>query len=154
MSKASDVRDAVLAAIDEELPDETVEAFIVPSFTREELASGPRVIVRVGGREFAIDQGVDETSVLIEVGVVGLAPKREDHSVEYRTEMLAVIDTFDHLMESVIALFINGGALSRAPMSNHWLNGASQIIQLDAQKFYADGIWLSVIQLTYRDSED
>lgn len=154
MSRASDVRDDVQASIAAELPTATVEAFIVPNFTREELVAGPRIIVRNGGRELAIDQGVDARDVIVEVGVVGVVPSRADVDEEYRVEELAAADVFDDLMESVIDLFIRDGALNQIGMAEHRLTTLETAVQLDAQKYYTEGIWLSVIRLTYRDSED
>ena len=159
MSRASNVRDAVLAAIQTELPSETAETFVVPNYTNEELQSGARIIVRNGGRQIAIGQGVDTRDVLVEVGVVGVVgPKQGGSGTEYKTEELTKADQFDALMESVIALWTKDddgdGPLRRCGMAGHSFESMEQVIQMDAEKLYSEGIWLSVIQLTYRDSED
>ena len=154
MSKASEVRDAVKAALATELPLQTVETFVIPNYTREELDDGARVIVRNGGRDIRLGQGIDETDVIVEVGVVGICPQKSNEVTTYTAEELDAVDSHDGIMESVIELFMHNGNLSRCPMANHWLTSITQVIQFDPQKLYADGIWLSVIQLTYRDSED
>ncbi|QDT07796.1 hypothetical protein K227x_62240 [Rubripirellula lacrimiformis] len=155
MSRASDVRDAVAEAIKERLTDQTVETFLVPHYTREELDSGPRIIVRFGARELRVDQGPDERDIEIEVGTVGVTPERKDHEESvYRAAQVAACDGFDGLMESVIALWTPNGPLSRCGMAEHAFDSIDQAINFDATKLYNEGIWLSMIQLTYRDSQD
>tara|TARA_A100001391_G_scaffold202440_1_gene192071 strand:- start:393 stop:887 length:495 start_codon:yes stop_codon:yes gene_type:complete len=163
MSRASDVRDAVIAAIAENLTGQTVEAFIVPSYTREELTDGPRVAVRYGARELAVDMGPDERRTIIEVGVIGVTPVNETHDATngeavndaaYRAAQIAACDGFDGLMEQVIELWTPNGVLSRAAMADHRFVSITQVIQFDATKLYTDGIWLSMISLEYQDCSD
>lgn len=155
MSRASDVRDAVITALTERLPSETVEAFIVPSYTREELADGPRIAVRYGNREMVVDQGPDERDITIEIGVVGVTPPNEQASDEaYRAAQVVACDAFDGLMESVIALWTPNGVLSRCGMAEHRFTGITQAIQFDPDSLYKNGIWLSMVALTYQDTVD
>lgn len=155
MSRASEVRDAVLEAIQEHLTDQTVEAFLVPNYDDEELMEGPRIVVRFGAREIQIDQGPDERDIQIEIGVVGVTPKRETRSKEeYRAAQVAACDTFDGLMESVIALWTPNGPLRHYGMADHRFVSIEQAVNFDAAKLYNDGVWLSIIQLTYQDTFD
>lgn len=158
MSKASDVRDAVLDALQTQLTGQTVEAFVVPNYTNEELQSGPRVIVRNGGRNVSVGQGVDTQEVFVEVGVVGVVGPKASASTTYKAEELAKADEYDLLMESIIDLWRESdsetGPLRRVGMANHSFEAINQAIQVDAAKLYDESVWLSMIRLTYRDSED
>lgn len=155
MSRASDVRDAVKDAIVSALPSNTVEVFLVPQYTREELTSGPRIAVRFGARELRVEQGPDERDVIIEVGVIGITPERSNKSEsDYRAAQVAACDTFDTLMESVIALWTPNGSLSQTGMANHRFVGIEQTINFDPQKLYSEGVWLSMVRLTYQDTVD
>ena len=145
----------MLEAIKEHLPGKTVERFLVPNYSREELTSGPRIAVRFGARELRIDQGPDERDIEIEVGVVGVTPPRENISeADYRAAQVAACDAFDGLMESVIALWTPNGPLSRCGMADHRFVAIDQVLNFNAQKLYDESIWLSIIQLTYQDTFD
>ena len=152
MSRASDVRDAIVTAIAAQLPGETVEAFSVPHYTKEQLVSGPRIAVRCSGRNLQISQGPDQRAVLIDVCVIGAAP--EQSTASFRVDELGKVDEFDELMESVIALWTPAGTLGRSGMAYHSFEQIEQVIQVDQEKLYTDGIYISVIRLTYHDSED
>jgi hypothetical protein len=155
MSRASDVRDALAAALRLQDLGATVDVFLIPAYDREELIDSPRVVVRVGGRELTIDQGADTRNIVIEVGVVGVTPLREELDTdEYREAQIAKCDEFDELMEQVIGLFTPDGPLRSEPMAGHQFFDLTQAIQFDPQKLYSENTWLSLIRLTYTDSID
>ena len=157
MSRASDLRDAVITELNTRLTGQTVEACIVPHYEREELTSGPKIPVRIAERELEIDMGPDTRNIIIEIGVVGVTPaKTGSVSSNYRTQEVAACDVFDDLMEEIIALWSPNGVLSKrtAGLAGHRFIGIEQPIMLDAQRLYSDGIWLSLIRLTYQDTTD
>ena len=157
MSRASDLRDAVLTELNTRLTGQTVEAFIVPHYTREELTSGPKIAVRIAERELEIDMGPDTRNIIIEIGVVGVTPALTGSvSSAHRSQEVAACDVFDDLMEEIIALWSPNGVLSKrtAGLSGHRFIGIEQPIMFDPQKLYSDGIWLSLIRLTYQDTTD
>ncbi len=157
MSRASDLRDAVITELNTRLSGQTIEAFVVPHYTREELVSGPRIAVRLAEREVEIDQGPDARNVVIEVGVVGVTPSLTGAvSSAHRSQEVAACDVFDGLMESIIALWSPNGVLSKrtAGLASHRFISIEQPVMFDAQKLYSDGIWLSLIRLTYQDTTD
>jgi len=157
VSRASDLRDAVITEIDTRIAGQTVEAFIVPHYTREELAAGPKIAVRVAERETEVDQGPENRLVIIEVGVVGVTPALTgDVTSAHRAQEVAACDVFDGLMESIIALWSPAGPLASrtAGLAQHRFVGIEQPILFDPQKLYSDGLWLSLIRLTYFDSVD
>jgi hypothetical protein len=135
-----------------ELPGETVEAFYVPNYTREQLESGPRIVVRNAGRTLTHRQGPDAREVQIQVGVIGVVP--EQSSTTYRTDELSQLDEYDELIEQIIGLWTPEGPLTRAGMAEHSFESIEQVTAFDAQKLYGEGVFLSILQLTYRDSED
>jgi hypothetical protein len=157
VSRASDLRDAVITELDTRLTGQTVEAFIVPHYTREELTSGPKIAVRIAERELEIDMGPDTRNIIIEIGVVGVTPALTGSvSSAHRSQEVAACDVFDGLMEEIIALWSPNGVLSKrtAGLSGHRFIGIEQPIMFDPQKLYSDGIWLSLIRLTYQDTTD
>ncbi len=114
MSRASDLRDAVITELDTRLTGQTVEAFIVPHYTREELTSGPKIAVRIAERELEIDMGPDTRNMIIEIGVVGVTPALTGSvSSAHRSQEVAACDVFDDLMEEIIALWSPNGVLSK-----------------------------------------
>ncbi len=153
MSKASDLRDAVVAEIETDFPSYTVESFVWPNWTREELLAGPRVAVRIGGRQVQLGHGIDQTDVTIEVGVVGVMPEGVAETA-YSTAARDKCDEFDGIVESLIGLWINGGRLSRSDVGDHYPVAIEQAIQFDPEQLYQKGVYLSMFQITYRDSED
>ncbi|GAA4465420.1 hypothetical protein [Novipirellula rosea] len=155
MSRASDVRDAVIAAIKEQMPTETVEAFVLPRFTKEELVeSGPRIAVRFARRDLRVDQGPDERDVVIHVGVVDVMPPNQGTGSSYRVEEVAAFDAVDALMEQVIALWTPNGPLSRCYMAEHWFVSITQPFVLDEKELKDNNNFVLLVQLTYRDSID
>ncbi len=155
MSRASDLRDQVITELNTRLAGQTVEAFIVPHYTREELTAGPKIAVRVAERELEVDQGPDSRNIVIEIGVVGVTPALSGSvSSAHRSQEVAACDVFDDLMEDILELWTPNGVLSKTGLSDHRFIGIEQPIMFDPQKLYSDGIWLSLIRLTYQDTID
>jgi hypothetical protein len=155
MSRASDVRDAIALDLQSQFEGETVEKFMIPDFTREELALQRRIGVRVGSRAIEIDQGVDERQVVIEVAVIGVvAEKSGTTDAAYRSQTMAACDAFDSLMESIIAKWTPDGMFRHKAMADHRFVSLEQAVQFDVQKLYSEGLWLSLIRLTYQDCLD
>jgi hypothetical protein len=155
MSRQSLVRDAVVAELKTRISGYPIESFIVPHYRREDLEAGPRICVRSGARELRVDQGPDGRDVMIEVGVIGITKERKEIDEEsYRNAIVADADLFDGVMETLIALWTPNGPLSRVGLAEHRFVGIDQAINFDAAKLYNDGIWLSMIQLTYQDTVD
>lgn len=153
MSKASTLRDAVVTELEAEFPSYTVEAFIWPHWTREQLLTGPRVAVRIGGRQVQLGHGIDQTDVTIEVGVVGVMPEGSS-ATGYDELARDKCDEFDGMIEALMALWINGGRLSKSDVGDHYPVAIEQVIQFDPEQLYQKGVYLSMFQITYRDSED
>lgn len=155
MSRASDLRDGIVTELSTRLSGQTVEAFVVPNYEREDLVVGPRIVVRFGGREIQVDQGPDSRLITIEVGVIGVTPQKSTSTLTtYRQEELAACDTFDTLMESVIALWTPAGELGQKGIAEHRFVRLEQVMQFDVEKLYNDGVWLSLIRLIYEDTVD
>lgn len=155
MSRSSAVRDAIVADLVIQFPDETVETFILPDFTREELAIERRIGVRTGSRSILIDQGVDERRVTIEVAVLGVVPEKTGTTdAAYRSQVTTACDGFDLLMESIIAKWTPDGVFRYAAMADHRFVSLQQTVQFDVSKLYSEGFWLSLIELTYQDCLD
>lgn len=155
MSRASDLRDAVITELDSRLTGQTVESFIVPHYTREELTDGPKIAVRVAERELEIDQGPDTRNIIIEIIVVGVTPALTGSvSSAHRSQEVAACDGFDDLMEDILELWTPNGALAKSGLSDHRFVGIAQPIMFDPQQLYSDGKWLSLIRLTYQDTTD
>jgi len=145
----------VITELDTRLTGQTVEAFIVPHYTREELTGGPKIAVRVAEREIEVDQGPDNRQVIIEVGVVGVTPALSGSVTSaHRSQEVAACDGFDDLMEDILELWTPNGALAKKGLSDHRFVSIEQPIMFDPQKLYSDGIWLSLIRLTYQDTTD
>ena len=146
----------MITALQAELPAETIEAFITPAFTREELEDGRRIAVRFGDRVLDIDE-MDADSVQIEVGVIGLMPPKASGST-YRVQEVAACDALDGLLDDVLALWQKSddgeGALRRQAMAFYRFVQLEQTLNYNPEKLYSDGVWLSMIQLTYQDTRD
>lgn len=154
MARSGEVRDAVVAELKKAFPDETVESFVVPNHTREELEKGRRVLVRFATRNIELEQGPDSREVVLNIGVTGIGPSRTASGVDYRTEEVIAVDKLEGLMESIIELWLVDGPLARCPMAEHSFTDIDQTFQFDADRFYNHGIYLTMIQVTYRDSRD
>ena len=155
MSRASDVRDAIATDLQTQFPSEVVEKFMIADFTREELSLQRRIGVRTGSRTIEIDQGVDERRVVIEVAVIGVVPEKTGSTdAAYRSQTMAACDAFDLLMESIIAKWTPDGMFRHKAMADHRFVLLEQSVQFDVQKLYSEGLWLSLIRLTYQDCLD
>ena len=151
MSKASDVRDELVTELSGHFPSRAVDPFILPRYERKELTDGARIAVRNGGREIRLDQGPDQIDVIIEIAVVGITPENSGQTDEqYRTDEIAACDGFDELIQ----LWMNNGPLAYAGIAGHSLQNIEQAVQFDAERLHREGVYLSMIRLTYRDSED
>ena len=154
MSRASDLRDGIVTELTTDFGGSySIEAFITPRWTREELASGPRVGVRIGGRELTLGHGADQTDVTIQVGVVGITPDGASATEGYKKLELDAVDAYDALLESIVALWMNRGRLMGKGVAEHYPVSITQAIQFDAQQLER-GVYLTLIEITYRDSED
>lgn len=158
MSRATELRDEIAAEIDARLGGGTpVDVVLYPDYKREELDAGPRVIVRRGLRSVEIDQGPDIRQVVIEVGVVGLLKASEGESptvTTRRAQELAESDSFDDLLESIIAFWSPNGPLQSCGIAEHQFVSLDEVQSLDTRKLYESGVHLSLIALTYEDSAD
>lgn len=155
MSRRSDLRDAVVVALQERLPDENIESFIVNDYTQDDLEEGPRIVVRVGTRKLSSDQGPDDQRVLIEIGVIGATKERgTSEPSDHRKDLVKDCDSFDDLMDSVVSQWVPNGPLSQKGLAEHSFQMISQPFDFDPKKIRNEGIWLSMIQLTYLDSVD
>jgi hypothetical protein len=156
VSRASNVRDEIVTELKTRITGYVVDTFIRPHYKREEFELGPRIGVRIGGRDLEVDQGPDRRNVLIEIGVIGYVPLRDtDSEADYRAAEVESCDVFDALMEQIIALWTPNGVLaSDYGIANHRFVQIAQVMQFDPQKLYTDGLWLSMIRLTYEDTFD
>ena len=154
MSRASVLREAVKAELETDFGGTyTVDSFIVPRWDREDLVDLPRIAVRVGGRELRFNQGPDEKDIAVQVGVVGLTPDGADATAGFAALELARIDVYDGLLEEIIDLWMNNGRLASIGVGDHYPVNISQPIQFDPQQL-EKGVYLTMIEITYRDSED
>lgn len=153
MSRASDLRDAIVSELQTLLGEsQPVDAFILPRYEREDLRSGPRVAVRVGARLPETGQANNQTSVVIQVGVVGIGPDATTLSSgqTYAAAELAKIDQYDTLMEQLIGYW-QGGAMDGG-IAEHHPREISQTFLFDSEKLQNEMIYLSLFEITYRDS--
>lgn len=158
MSRASDLRDAVHDELATRL-DRTVDAVLVPGYSRKELDSfdGPRVWVRRGRRRVSVGQGPDTRLVVIEVGLAGLLPEKAEGGetkAGYLAQRLAAADSFDDLLEDVIGLWTPNGPLCECYLAGHSFVSIDEVQVFDAQKLDETGIYIPVLQITYFDSLD
>lgn len=157
MSRASDLRDALIAELEDRFPSETIEAFAIPDYEAEELRGGRRIGVRINRRTLDSNQGPDVRTVQIDVGVFGDLGKKESSSKSaYREQVVEKIDDFDDLVEELIALWTPDGPLCgiQAGLANHRFSTIEQPVVFDDQQLYAMGLYVSMIRLTYIDQED
>ena len=109
--------------------------------------------MRIGSRSLTLGQGVDETDVVIQVGVVGLTPDGATATEGFKKLELDKIDEYDGLLEDIIAVWMNRGRLMGKGVAEHYPVSISQAIQFDPQQL-EKGVYLTMIEITYRDSED
>lgn len=159
MSRASDLRDDIVEQLKLRLSidDERIDAFLVPDFDREELTE-PRIGVRIGEREFMIDQGPEARDVFIEVGVLGLTNQADEGlpatPTSFRAQQVESADALDALMEEIIELWTPHGVLSRPGLADHKFMGITQPAAFDPKQLYDNGVWVAIIRLQYRDTRD
>ena len=156
MSRATKLRDALVAAV-APLVDAPVDAMVIPDWTPEELNAGPRIGVRHVGRELGVVMGPDANTVLISVGVFGLAAVAQGYDVSregYRQKELELADSFDDLWEEVFHLFSPSGPLANQYFADHRLTAASQDQAFDVTHYHENGVWASALDLTYFDTLD
>lgn len=157
MSRASTLRDEIIADLQAvpALSGETITAWYVPRFTREQLASGRRIVVRSAAREIGSNQGPDDISVTIEVGVVGLVSSRTDLAeADAEAAVVTACDALDGLTETLIGLWAPNGSLASQHTSTHRFVSLSQPVFFDVERLNNDGIWLSVLSLVFMDQND
>lgn len=159
MSRASDVRDDILAELKARLTidDSRIDAFLVPDFDREELIE-PRVGLRIGGREVEVDQGPEKKIVTIEIGVLGLTDEADPAAAatpsSFRAQQVASADVLDEIMEEIIALWIPNGPMQRLGMAHHRFVGIEQPTAFDPKQLYDNGVWVSILRVMYQDTLD
>lgn len=158
MSRASDLRDAVRDELATRL-ERTVDAVLVPAYSREELASfdGPRVWVRRGRRRVSAEQGPDTRLVVIEVGLAGLLPEKAEGGetkAGYLAQRLAAADSFDDLLERTLSFWTPCGPLSECYLAEHSFVSIDEVQVFDAKEMDKTGIYIPVLQITYFDSLD
>ncbi|MCD0460063.1 hypothetical protein [Roseiconus lacunae] len=149
MSRASDLRQAIKSELETHFPSHSVDEFLIPRYERSELNDGPRIVVRSGTRGLSLNQGPDEVTNSVEVGVVGVPDPKSTPA-----QALAKFDEYDGLLEQIIALWINDGPLANAGVAEHFPIEIEQSNQFDVERLYSEGVYLSMIRITYRDSED
>lgn len=158
MSKASDLRDAVITELRSAISADaaTVEAVILPEYEREDLVGDARVGVRYAERtQIESTMGPDVTRVLIEVAVVGVLPDRTRASeTEYREAQIAAVDVLDGISETIIALFVPNGALANKNIGDHRFVSINQPVVYDPEKMSDETQFLSIIELVFEDLED
>lgn len=159
MSRASDLRDDIVEQLKLRLSidDDRIDAFLVPDFDREELIE-PRVGVRIGEREFQIDQGPEHRDVFIEIGVLGLTNEADESlpatKESFRQQQVDSADVLDALMEEIIGLWTPHGVLSRPGLADHKFMAITQPAAFDPKQLYDNGVWVAIIRLQYRDTKD
>lgn len=160
MSRASDVRDALVDSLSVEFPNNTVEAVVHPLYDRDELSNTPRIPVMVGGRELTIGQ-VDERRVIIGVGVVGVVKPSEGYSLDAavrRAKAATASDELDNLMESILALWTPDddatAKFRNGAFAEHAFHDIDQPVLLDYAQYKEKGIWVSVVNITFTDTKD
>jgi len=155
MSRASELRDAIRDELENQLDDQTVDRCVLPRYKPEELEAGPRVVVRIGSRESSLNQGPDEISIVIQVGVVGIDPDHSESAegVTFTDALISKVDEYDALLEQVMLLWLNRGPMSE-PICHHTPRHISPGVDIDYDRLEREGIYLSFFQVTYRDSRE
>ena len=159
MSRASDLRDDIVEQLKLRLSIDAdrIDAFLIPDFDREELIE-PRVGVRIGSREFMIDQGPEGRDVYIEIGVLGLTNEADSGlpatKKSFREQQVESADELDAIMEEIINLWTPHGVLSRPGLADHKFIGIEQPTAFDPKQLYDNHVWVSIVRLQYRDTRD
>jgi hypothetical protein len=160
MSRASDLRDAIVAELKEQLSTfdaDRIDSFLIPDYDKEELQE-PRVGVRIGRREVEVDQGPDSRLLSIQVGVIGLVneldPKKPVTKESVRQQAIDSADVLDAIIEEVIAIWTPCGPLATKGLAGHSFVSITQPYPFDPTQLYQNDVWVSIVELIYRDCED
>ena len=157
MSRASNLRDAVVQAIADGLPGQRVESTVVANYSQEDL-SEPVVAVRVDTRTVSVEMGPDERSLDITVLVLNRVPDATgfptDARDDYRQAEVIANDENDSLVESIIGLWSPATELSRTTLAGHRFNSITQETVVDVASYFENGIWYSALSLTFYDYHD
>ena len=167
MSKASDVRDAVIDAIKNaatiDHPAEFIQAFWTPDFVREDLEQSAIIGVAVSGRETLVEMGPDMRRVELDIGVFGLPDLSNTASLDTRRTREAAVaagDRLDAIVETLQAHWMAGsdipgsGSFIRQGMAGHSFHELPPSTPYDASLFHDQRIWAGVFSITYNDSDD
>ncbi len=168
MSKASNVRDAVISRLQvhlagHQLLDATkkIQPFWTPDFSRDDLDDGPILGVACGGREINSLMGPDETRVLINVGVFGLPDISQLASLAENEARLVNVksgDKWDGILEDALSLWIGSGSsagpMAREAQAGHWFKTVEQTAIYDPSLFKDERIWAGFFTVTYEDQDD
>ena len=156
MSRATDLRDALIAELQTQLGDEqTIEPFSMLIYEREEFKTKPLILVRSRGRQYLADQGPDEMMVMIDVMVAAaIPPKTATTMAGYRQEIVAQYDEFDDLFQTVLDLWVPDGPLKTRSLANHRFHSFEEVEGFEMEQLHSDGVYSSWIQLKYYDSYD
>lgn len=157
MSRASDLRDELVTELSTRFPTTTIETFVIPDWEREELNSTPRLGVRFADRE--VDSIEDQRTVTIEIGVIALiefsdGDETGQTKADLRAKQVEISDACDGVVEDVIALWTPKGPLFRVGFADHRFHELKQVRGFDPKQLYDNGVWLSVIQVHFKDIED
>lgn len=146
----------MVTSLKAQLPSYTVESCVVPYYRREELTE-PIICICLNGREFEIEMGPDQRDVIIGVGIAGAVGSVEGYGKTREArlkKLVAETDALDGIVEQIVAMFSPNGTLSEMDMAEHVLQNISQPVFVDAPTYQEKGVWLTVLLLTFRDSED
>lgn len=155
-NRAVQLRNALVTELGDRLAV-PVAAMVIPDYTPEELADGPRVGVRHISRGLNHDMGPDQNNVVVSVTFFGItaAGAGYDHTRDgYRAEELKLNDQYEETIQQIIGLFTPGGALSRERLVDFRLDAVTQEQAFDVPHYYENGVWVSAVDLTYFDTMD
>lgn len=160
MTRASDLRDAIASELKERLESfdaDRIDTFLIPDYEKDELQA-PRIGVRVGRREVEVDQGPDNRQVTIEIGVIGLTeevdPALPGTKASMRAQAVAASDRLDEIIEDILSVWTPCGPLSRGVIAEHSFVSIGQPYAFDPKQLYQNGVWVSIVEVTYRDCKD
>jgi len=160
MSRASDLRDGVIAELRLLEPDLRIEPFWVPNFPAEWLDEGPIIGVRAAQRLLQSDQGPDQRRIGIEVGAFGIAVPQTDTDLDPIKNLRAQVasgDDLDGIVEDLIDYWTPSGPLSGRDgkgIADHSFQEITQTTLFDAPQLQEFGLWAAVFLVTYFDTLD
>jgi len=157
MSRASNLRDAVVQAIADGLPGQRVDSTVVANYSPEDLPE-PVVAVRVNTRGISVEMGPDERTIDITVLVLNRVPDATgfptDARGDYRQAEVIANDENDSLVESIIGLWSPATELSKTTLAGHRFNSITQETVVDVASYFENGIWYSALSLNFYDYHD